>query len=74
MSNLIEDAVTVLRGLPDDVQEAAARAIIDYDAGLDEDLRLSDDQVAEVERRMADPNRAFMSLDEARNRLRHFGV
>ena len=74
MSNLIEDAVKVLRGLPDDVQAAAARAIIDYGAGQDDDLQLSDEQVAEVERRMADPNRKFLSLTEVRNRLRHFGV
>ncbi len=74
MSNLVEDAVKVLRGLPDNVQAAAARAIIDYGAGQDDDLQLSDDQVAEVERRMAHPNRAFLSLDEVRNRLRPFGV
>ena len=74
MSNLIEDAVKVLRGLPDDVQAAAARAIIDYGAGQDDDLQLSDEQVAEVARRMAEPNRKFLSLPEVRNRLRHFGV
>ena len=74
MSDLIEDAVKVLRGLPDDVQATAARAIIDYGAGRDDDLQLSDEQVAEVERRMADPNRKFLSLTEVRSRLRHFGV
>lgn len=74
MSNLIEDAVRVLRGLPDDVRAAAARAIIDYGAGQDDDLQLSDEQVAEVERRMGDPNRKFLSLTEVRSRLRPFGV
>lgn len=38
MSTLIEDAVQVLRQLPEDVQEAAARAIIDYAAGDGQDL------------------------------------
>jgi hypothetical protein len=33
MNELIEDAVRVLRSLPADAQEAAARAIIDYNAG-----------------------------------------
>jgi hypothetical protein len=33
MSDLIDDAVRVLRSLPADAQEAAARAIIDYSAG-----------------------------------------
>jgi hypothetical protein len=50
----------LLRGSPDDVQAAAVRAIIDYGAGHDDDLRLSDEQVAEVERRTAD--RKFLSL------------
>lgn len=74
MGTLIEDAVDVLRHLPDDVKEAAARAIIDYGASQDDDLQLSDAQVIEVERRMADPNRTFITLSEARNRLRQFGV
>ena len=33
MTELINDAVRILRGLPPDAQEAAARAIIDYSAG-----------------------------------------
>lgn len=74
MSNLIEDAVRVLRELPDDVQAAAARAILEYGAGQDDELQLSDEQAAEVERRVADPNRTFLDLDEVRTRLRHFGV
>ena len=74
MENLIEDAVRVLRGLPDDLQATAARAIIDYGACYDDDIQLSDEQVAEVERRMANPNRQFLSLSEVRNRLRHYGV
>jgi len=36
MSDLIEDAVRILRSLPDDVQAATARAIIDYSAGAQE--------------------------------------
>ena len=74
MGKLVDDAVRVLRELPEDVQAAAARAIIEYGAGYDEDVALSDDQVAEVERRIADPNRNFLSLSDARHRLRHFGV
>ena len=74
MSNLIEDAIDVLRNLPDDVQATAARAIIDYGAGHDDDLRLSDEQAVEVERRMADPNRAFLTIDEVHSRLRRFGA
>jgi hypothetical protein len=38
MNKLIDDAVEVLRELPEDVQAAAARAIIDYGAGYDDDV------------------------------------
>ena len=44
MSKLIDDAVRVLRELPDNVQAAAARAIIEYGAGHDDDIQLSDDR------------------------------
>ena len=73
MSKLIDDAVRVLRDLPEDVQQAAARAIIDYGAGYDDDFQLSDAQVAEVERRMADPNRTFLSLEMSAPDYAHLG-
>jgi hypothetical protein len=69
MSKLIDDVVRVLRELPEEVQAAAARAIIDYGSGYDDDIALSDEQVAEVERRIADPNRRFLSVKEVRERL-----
>ena len=73
MANLLEEAVKVLRELPDDRQEAAARAIIDYGAD-DDDAQLSDEQVAEIERRVANPNRKFILLAELDQRIRHLGV
>jgi hypothetical protein len=42
MSRLIEEAMEVLRRLPEDVQLAAARSIIDYGASHDDDLQSSD--------------------------------
>ena len=74
MNKLIDDAVEVLRHLPENVQEAAARAIINYGASQDDELHVSDAQVAEIERRMANPNRAFLSIAEVRQRLRPYGV
>ena len=74
MTKLLEDAVEVLRSLPENVQAAAARAIIDYGSSYDESLQLSDEQTAEVEQRMDDPNRTFLSATETTHRLRHFGV
>jgi len=73
MTNLLEEAVKVLRELPDDRQEAAARAIIDY--GSDDDgAQLSDEQVAEIERRVASPDRKFISLGQLDKRIRRLGV
>lgn len=74
MSELVNDAITVLRELPDDVQEATARAILAYSGGTDPDLQLSDDQVAEIERRIDNPHRAYFTPDQTRDRLRRFGV
>ena len=74
MSNLVEEAVEVLKALPQEQQATVARAILDYSAGYDDDVQLSDEQVIEIERRIANPNRQFISLDEARSRLRRFGV
>jgi hypothetical protein len=64
------------RGLEGDAggrQETAARAIINY--GTDDDeLQLTDEQVAEIGRRVANPNRKFISLNELDKRLRQLGV
>ncbi len=74
MDDLIDDAVRVLRELPEDMQRAVARAIIEYGAGCDEDVELSDDQIIEIKRRMAAPDRIMLSLDETRARLRRHGA
>jgi hypothetical protein len=73
MTNLLEEAVKVLRELSDDRQEAAARAIINYGAD-DDEIQLSDEQVAEIERRIANPDRKFISLAELDKRIRRLGV
>ena len=72
MTKLQEEAVKVLRELPDD-RQAAARAIIDYGAD-DDEIQLSDEQVAEIERRITSPKRKFISLGELDKRIRHLGV
>ena len=73
MTNKVKEAIEVLRNLPQDDQDTVAAAIIDF-ASHDERLTLSDEQVAEVRRRMANPDRRFLSMNEARKRLRHYGV
>jgi len=61
MTNLLEEAVRVLRELPDDRLETAVPAIIDYIAERN-DVQLSDEQVAEIDRRVANRNRKFICL------------
>ena len=73
MTKLLKEAIDALARLPEDEQERAARAIIDF-AAHDGDYRLSDDQVEEVERRMAQKDRTFHSPAQARSRLNHFGI
>jgi hypothetical protein len=72
-TKLLEEAVKVLRELPVARQETAVRAIIDYGAD-DADVQLSDEQVAEMERRITSPNRKFISLAELDTRIRDLGV
>ena len=69
----MQEAIEVLKEMPEDRQETAARAIINY-GSEDDDLQLTDEQVAEIERRMANPNRKFVSLQELDKRIRHIGV
>lgn len=73
MADLVEQAVKVLRGLPDDRQEQAARAIITY-GSEDDEIQLTDEQVKEVERRLANPKRKLISLAELDKHLRRLGV
>lgn len=37
MRQLVDDAIEALRRMPEDAQTAAARAILGYDAGQDDD-------------------------------------
>lgn len=74
MSKLVDEAVEVLKTLPQEQQATVARAILDYGAHHDDDLQLTDEQVIEVERRIASPNRQFVTVDEVRTRLRRFGA
>jgi hypothetical protein len=58
--------------LPEGEQDAAAGALLDYVKHMRE-LRLTDAQVAEVRRRMANPDRKLVSYVEARERIARLG-
>jgi hypothetical protein len=51
---------------------AAATAMLDY-LSHQRDLRVSDQDLAEIRRRRADPNRKLVSHEEARARIKRLG-
>jgi hypothetical protein len=71
MTHKVQDALVALLQLPEKEQEIAADALLDFAASHSgaADVRLSDAQVAEIERRMANPKRKFMTLEESRPKL-----
>lgn len=54
---------------PTERQEHAVRLLTEMEAQDRSDLRLTDEQVAEVRRRLADPNPRFLTLDEVQERF-----
>ncbi len=72
MSKLLEEAIRQIECLPEGEQNAAAGALLDYVKHMHE-IRLTDEQVAEVRRRRGNPDRRLLSLAEARARVERFG-
>jgi len=68
MSKLLEQALVEVKKLPASEQDGAAGALIDYLARRQNSL-LTDEQRAEVRRRLADPNRVLVAADEVWKRL-----
>ena len=68
MTGKIEQAWTELLELPEDEREVAADAIFDYAGGRD--ISLSDEQVTEVNRRLAEPSPKTLTISEFRARMR----
>jgi hypothetical protein len=54
---------------PPERQADAARVLTEMEAQDASPLRLTDEQVAEVRRRLADPNPRFLTLQEVRERF-----
>ena len=72
MTKLLRDAIKQVERLPDGEQDAAAAAMLDYLAHR-QNLRVSDEDLAEIRRRRADPNRKLVSHEEARARIDRLG-
>jgi hypothetical protein len=72
MTKLLEQALREVERLPEAEQDAAAGALLDYGKHI-RDVQLTDAQVAEVRRRVSDPNRELVSHTEARARIVQLG-
>ena len=70
---MLRDAIAQVERLPEGEQDAAAVAMLDYLAHR-QDLRVSDEDLAEIRRRRADPNRKLVSHEEARARIGRLGA
>jgi hypothetical protein len=68
MSDKIKEAIAELEKLPAEEQELAAEAILDF-AERRKTRELSEEQVAEVRRRLAEPDPKFLPVAEAKARL-----
>ena len=68
MTNLFELAMRQIEESPEGEQDAAAGALLDY-VKHRRAVSLTDDQVAEVQRRIANPDRKLLSLGEVRERI-----
>jgi hypothetical protein len=72
MTKLLEEALRQVEQLPPDDQNAAAGALLDYVKHMRE-IWLTDAQVEEVRRRIANPNRKLLSHAEAWARIDKLG-
>jgi hypothetical protein len=73
MTKLLEQTLREVEQLPESEQDAAAGALLDYLSHRRE-TGLTDEQLAEIRRRRADPARKLVSHDEARERIRLLGA
>ena len=72
MTKLLEQVLAEVRKLSDEEQDKIATELIAYlnAPGDDQDLQLSDEQLAEVRRRLADPNPRNLAIEEVEARIR----
>jgi len=74
MTKSLQYAIEKLKELPEERQDELAEGLMAVVEGDLHQYHLTDEQLAEVRRRRANPDRKFVSLAEARKRLRHHGV
>ena len=70
----LKSLIARVEALPPEQQAQIAHLVDEIEAQVSSRHCLDDAQVAEIERRLADPEPRFMSLAEARARLRRPGA
>ena len=74
MTKLLTQVLAKVQDLPAADQDGAAELLKDYVATIESDVRLTDEQLAEVRRRRAEKKPKVLSLKQLDNRLRRLGV
>ena len=70
----LKEVIERVQRWPQKRQDDAARMLLEMEAQDTSGYRLTDEQAAEVERRLADPDPKFLTLAEVRARLAHSGA
>jgi hypothetical protein len=71
MNKRLDQALSQVQSLPDDEQDIVADILFDYLEGQNADVKLTPEQVAEIERRLADPH--FATDEEVKEFFDRFG-
>ena len=74
MSTLLKQAVSKVQKLSKAEQDSAAGFLMDYVSAVQDDIQLSNEQLAEVRRRRAEKNPKTMTLKQLDTRLRKLGA
>lgn len=74
MTKLLQKALEKVKRLPAGEQNAAAELIMSYVANVEQDVQLTDEQLAEVRRRRAEKNPKTLTLKQLDTRLRRLVV
>lgn len=73
MISKLREAIEVLHELPQEQAEVIADAIIAF-GETNDDLQLTDTQAREIEARLASPTPRYLTIEQLRARLQHFGA
>jgi hypothetical protein len=70
-SKVLKEIIERVEQWPETRQEDAARVLLDMEEQDASPCSLTDEQAAEVQRRRADLNRKFLTLEKVRERFDH---